>query len=248
MEDALDAESNNDALQETAIARNDKQSRANASDHEQLHAVASKPNSSQGPVLSEEAPTDDIYVFTIKSAATYAAKKGALIPERTIYDNCQHGRQRNTLKCWQSSVGDSLLLVGRNSFDRFIQKRLENDALRSHDQPPTSDTASEDEAFRKQGREHEKITMLEKEVLDLQTENDGLNIAGKAKDMVIAEFKKAREKDQKLLMTQSHRIGVLETETKFLQLQGPGEPSQGNPPRKIESIESEESANGDQEH
>ena len=129
MENTEQDTAQNNRLHDPANASNRKQSQAIASTRVQLHATENNKGDSLGTVVSEEAPNDDVYTFTIKGAEAYAGNKGAIIPERTIYDNCKYGRQRNTLKCWQSKVGDGLILIGRQSLDRYIQKTLEKKAL-----------------------------------------------------------------------------------------------------------------------
>ena len=209
-----------------ATASDRKQLQAGASGHQHLRAPAR--NRTQVPEIADAAdlPKDDVYIFPIKSAVAYAVLQGATIPERTIYDNCQFGRDRNTLKCVRLK-GE--LIVGTESLDAFIHERKKSDAMRGRERP--QEIAGDNE----QGREHTKgvTTQPSEEMLkenkelnvrvgQLESDKRELEILNAGNKIVIDKITKDADKFVVQLTEQSRMIGRLETQ---LQLTAPKDTS-----------------------
>ncbi len=209
-----------------ATDRNHEQSQAGASDRSQ--SLADTRNRTQVPEIADAAdlPKDDVYIFPIKSAVAYAVLQGATIPERTIYDNCQFGRDRNTLKCVRLK-GE--LIVGTESLDAFIHERKKSDAMRGRERP--QEIAGDNE----QGREHTKgvTTQPSEEMLkvnkelnvrvgQLESDKRELEILNAGNKIVIDKITKDADKFVVQLTEQSRMIGRLETQ---LQLTAPKDTS-----------------------
>ena len=210
-----------------ATDRNREQSHVSARDHSPLPAGAR--NRRQVPEIADEAdlPKDDVYTFPIKSAVAYAVLLGATIPERTIYDNCQFGRERNTLKCVRLK-GE--LVVGKESLDVFIRERKKCDAMRG-----TRARSQESASIHEHGHglEESIVTQPSKAMLkenkeltvrvgQFESDKRELEILNAGNKIVIDKITEEAEKRIVQLTEQSRMIGALETQ---LRLTAPKETS-----------------------
>ena len=225
--DLSNEEKLDDVVKSSSEASDREQSQVGASDHSQLLAGAR--NRGEVPEIADEAdlPKDDVYTFPIKSAVAYAVLLGATIPERTIYDNCQFGRERNTLKCVRLK-GE--LVVGKESLDVFIRERKKCDAMRGT-RAHSQESASIHEHRR--GREESIATQPSKAMLNenkeltvrvgqLESDKRELEILNAGNKIVIDKITEEAEKRIVQLTEQSRMIGALETR---LRLTAPKETS-----------------------
>lgn len=182
----------NPTPQDTANASNDMQSHKNAMNRETVQ---------EGTVVSAQPPSDDEYFFTLKGAIQYALKQDCIIPERTLYDNCQHGRKRKTLLCWKSDGVNSETYIGKNSLDKFIRNRLASDAIdevKNNERRELNQSSNVEEniasspSSQSSDEKHEpevdalkeKITKLEKKLIDAEVEK---RAAHQARDFVVQQ-------------------------------------------------------------